>query len=107
MIEVRLFGDLRHHAGELGAMSGVAVHVPVEGNGDTVGTVLSRLAIDPAKVGHVFVNGQLLPRSNQPILWGYQLTAQEPLSLKDALDHPVAEGDRLGLFATKMSLVVV
>jgi molybdopterin converting factor small subunit len=107
MIEVRLFGDLRHHAGEPGAMSGVVVHVPGGGDGDTVGTVLSRLGIDPARVGHVFVNGCLLPRSCQPIHWGYQLVAQEPLSLEDSLEYPVAKGDRLGLFASKMALVVV
>jgi hypothetical protein len=107
MIEVRLFGDLRHHAGEPGSESGVVVHVPRRGEGDTVGTVLSRLGIDPCEVGHVFVNGRLLPRSSQPIHWGYPLMAQQPLSLQDSLQQPVAEGDRLGVFAAKMALVIV
>jgi len=107
MIEVRLFGDLRHYAGESDAMSGVVMHIPGGGNGDTVGTVLTQLGIDPAQVGHVFVNGRLLPRSSQPIHWGYPLLAQAPLTLEDSLQHPVAEGDRLGLFASKMALVVV
>lgn len=107
MIEVRLFGDLRRHAGEPGAESGVVVHVSGGGNGDTVGTVLSRLGIDPGEVGHVFVNGRLLPRSSQPIHWGYPLVAQVPLSLQDSLAQPVASGDRLGVFAAKMALVIV
>jgi molybdopterin converting factor small subunit len=107
MIEVRLFGELRHHASEPNAMSGVAVYVPGGGNGTTVGTVLSGLGIDPTSVGHMFVNGRLLPRSSQPIHWGYQLLAAEPLSLEASLDYPVAEGDRVGIFANKMALVVV
>jgi hypothetical protein len=106
MIEVRLFGELRRYAADRDASSGVSVQLPIE-SGETVCGVLARLGVDPAEVGHIFLNGRLLPRSQQPVWWGYQLAAPVPLSMEDSLCTPVSAGDRLGVFERKMALVVV
>ena len=105
MIEVRLFGDLRRHAPDP-APSGVVVQVPA-GEASTVGQVLALLGIDPAEVGNLFLNGQLVPRSAQAIHLGYPLAGSTPLSPEAAMEVAVEEGDRLGLFAHKMSMLVV
>lgn len=111
MIEVRLFGELRHYAptpaaGEPAAPSGVAVHLPA-GEGRTVGQVLDHLGIERAEVGNLFLNGRLLPRSAQALHLGYPLAAPAPLSAQASWEVPVEDGDRLGVFDRKMSVLVV
>lgn len=111
MIEVRLFGELRRYAGDpvagYGAVpSGVAVGVPA-GEASTVGQVLTFLGIGPAEVGNLFLNGRLLPRSAQALHLGYLLVGSAPLTSEASLDVPIEDGDRLGVFARKMSLLVV
>lgn len=105
MIEVRLFGDLWRHADGM-TSSGAAVYLPAE-QSETVGQVLAQVGIDPDEVSNVFVNGRLLPRSAYPITLGYPLAAQTPLSAEGCWNTPVRSGDRLGIFARKMGLVVV
>jgi hypothetical protein len=104
VIEVRLFGDLRHYADEPGAPSGVVLQV---GDAGTVRQVLVEVGIPPEEVGNLFLNGQLLPRSAYPITLGYPLAASVPLSTAGLLNTPVKPGDRLGIFPQKMALVVV
>jgi len=111
MIEVRLFGELRHYAGHPAAPSGVAVEVPPQEAG-TVGQVLALLGIGTAEVGNLFLNGRLLPwltpaRSAQAVHLGYPLATSAHLSPETFLDVPVEDGDRLGVFARKMGLLVV
>lgn len=104
-IEVRLFGDLCRHAGE-GARSGMAVYLPALGAG-TVGQVLDHLGIELSEVGNLFLNGRLLPRGIYPLTLGYQSVAERPLTGDDYLAVPVQPGDRVGIFPTNMSAVVV
>ena len=111
MIEVRLFGDLRYYAGQEAAPSGVVVRVSPQ-EAATVGQALTLLGIDPPEVGNVFLNGRLLPlstraRSVQAVHLGYPLAQPALLSPEDCLDVPVQDGDRLGVFARKMGLLVV
>jgi hypothetical protein len=111
MIEVRLFGDLRRYAhgavpGSPPVLSGVAVHIPA-GEARTVGQVLAYLAIDPDEVGKLFLNGRLVPRSLQAVHLGYPLARSAPLSPEASLDVAVEDGDRVGVFARKMCLLVV
>ncbi len=106
MIEVRLFGNLRRYGGESLATPETVLHLPAPEDG-TVGQVLSRLGIDLGEVGNVFLNGRLLPRSSYPILLGFPLAAERPLSPDNYLDMPLAAGDRLGIFPRNMSAVVV
>jgi hypothetical protein len=105
LIEVRLFGDLRHRAGQ-GAASGTVVYLSAEAGG-TVGQVFARVGIDLAEVGNVFLNGRLLPRAVYPMTLGYPLAAEQPLAGDDYLAVPVRSGDRVGIFPRNMSSVVV
>jgi len=105
LIEVRLFGDLRRHAGE-GIASGTAIYLPSTEN-ETVGRVFAQVGIDLADVGNVFLNGRLLPRAVYPITLGYQLVAERPLARDEYLAVPVQSGDRVGIFPRNMSSVVV
>lgn len=111
MIEVRLFGDLRRCApgrapGSPPAPSGVAVQIPAA-EARTVGQIFALLGIDPTEVGHLFLNGRLVPRSIQALQLGYPLAKSALLSPEAFLDIAVEDGDRLGLFARQMSLLVV
>jgi hypothetical protein len=106
VIEIRLFGDLRRHVADSGRTAETVLHWPAD-RAPTVGRVLDEIGIDPAEVSHVFLNGRLIPRSNYPILLGYQLAADEPLPAEAYLAVPVQTGDRLGVFPRKMGVVVV
>ena len=105
MIEVRLFGELRHHAASR-QPSGTPIYLPAA-KGETVGQLLAHFGIEPEAVGNVFLNGRLMPRSVYPITLGYPLTSPVPLSPESYWNTPVQSGDRLGLFPCTMSVVVV
>ena len=104
-IEIRLFGDLCRRAGE-GSRSGMAVYLPAQ-EAQTVGQVLAQLGIDLSEVGNVFLNGRLLPRGLYPLTLGYQSVAERPLAGDEYLAVPVGAGDRVGIFPSNMSPVVV
>jgi len=106
LIEVHLFGHLREHAINPLPGSGTVMYV-MHNEGQTVGQMLSWLDIDPGKVGNLFLNGRLLPRSTYPILLGYPLAAERALALDEYLGVVVHEGDRVGIFPRNMSMVVV
>jgi molybdopterin converting factor small subunit len=106
MIEVRLFGNLRRYAAGSTVDHETLVHLPVD-DGETVGRVLAQMGIELTEIGNMFLNGRLLPRSRYPILLGYPLTAESPLSPDGYLDTAVKAGDRLGIFPRNMGCVVV
>jgi hypothetical protein len=72
--------------------------------GETVETVLERLGISPAEVYHIFLNGAILSTRNSMAPW---LRYQEAGVFDRGLDAPMEAGDRLGLFASDMALLVV
>jgi hypothetical protein len=106
MIEVRLFGALRRYAPAIAAAPETVIHLPA-GGAETVGQVLAQMGIDVAQVGNIFVNGRLLPRSTYPILLGYPLAAEGPLSPEGYLNARIQTGDRVGIFPCNMGAVVV
>ena len=105
LIEVRLFGELRHHDARKQA-SGTVLYLPA-GTGETVGQIIAHFGIEPEAIGNVFLNGRLMPRSIYPIALGYPLTSEVPLAPDLFWSTGVRSGDRLGLFPRTMSLVVV
>jgi hypothetical protein len=105
LIEVRLFGELRHHDAR-SQPSGTAIDLPADTE-KTLGEILADFGIEPEAVGNVFINGRLVPRSVYPITLGYPLTSQVPLGADAFLNTVVRSGDRLGLFPRTMSAVVV
>jgi sulfur carrier protein ThiS len=105
LIEVRLFGELRHHDAR-SQLSGTAIDLPADTE-KTLGEILADFGIEPEAVGNVFVNGRLVPRSVYPITLGYPLTSQVPVESDAFWNTVVGSGDRLGLFPRTMSAVVV
>lgn len=107
MIELHLYGDLCCYAQEKTASGQSVVHLPI-GNGETVGSVLREVGIDPTEIGQVFLNGRLLNTRCSMAPWlGYQSARERVPSGGSYLDTPVRSGDRLGVFPTKMAMLVV
>jgi hypothetical protein len=107
MIDVHLYGKLRRYTSDPRADRDTIVRVEPR-PGDTLGAVLQRLDIPSDEVYHVFLNGALLSTHNGMAPWlGYQEPPAERLHPDDRLETPVEDGDRLGLFARDMPLLVV
>jgi hypothetical protein len=102
MVNVHLYGKLRRYAADPRPdRESVARLEPRPG--ETVGTTLERLGIPPDEVCHVFLDGALLSTRNSMAPWlNYQRAGGGR-----GLDTPVRAGDRLGLFARDMALLVV
>jgi hypothetical protein len=83
------------------------VQLPLD-NGETVGSVLREIGIDPAEVGQVFLNHRLLDTRCSMGFWlGYQSAKERIPARGTYLDAPVRSGDRLGIFPAKMAMLVV
>ncbi|MBM4467254.1 MAG: MoaD/ThiS family protein [Chloroflexi bacterium] len=107
MIEVHLYGDLRRHAQEKTPSSQSVVQLPIE-NYETVGRVLREIGIDPAEAGHIFLNHQLLNTRCSMGFWlGYQSAEGRIPAGGSYLDAPLRSGDRLGVFPTRMAMLIV
>jgi hypothetical protein len=86
VVEVHLFGQLRR-AGEDPSPYGESIARVRWEKGDTVGSVLRRLGIDPeAEVSNVFINGR----------YTYAAGGRD-----------VVDGDRLGVFPKNMGMLYV
>jgi len=101
MLEIHLYGSLRRYAPDSRPdRESVARLEPQPG--ETIGTALERLSIPPDEVHHIFLNGALLSTRNSMAQWlRYQRAGAA------GLNTPVRDGDRLGLFAHDMALLVV
>jgi hypothetical protein len=101
-VEVHLYGSLRRYAANARRNRESVVRL-VPRPGETVGTALERLGISPTEVYHVFLNGALVSSSNSMAPW----LEYQQVRGGTGLDTPVRSGDRLGLFARDMGLLVV
>ena len=82
MLEVHLFGKLRHFAENKEITSESVVNIPFY-PGDTIQCVVERIGIPLKEIGNnIFLNGEY-----------------------SALARPVADGDRLGIFPDDMQLL--
>jgi hypothetical protein len=102
-MEIHLYGSLRRYAPDPRPDRESVVRLEPR-PGETVGTALERLEISPADVYHVFLNGALLSTRNSMAPW---LQYQGAGTRARGLDTPVQFGDRLGLFARDMALLVI
>ena len=101
-MEVHLYGSLRRYAPDSRPDRESVVRVVPQPE-ETVGTVLEQVGISPSDVYHVFLNGALIATSNSMAPWlKYQRGDGG-----SGLETPVRPGDRLGLFARDMGLLVV
>jgi len=101
MMEVHLYGKLRHHAPDHRANAESVLKV-VPRPGETVRTLMKRVGLEGGEICHVFLNGRLLSTENSMAPW---LEYREDDG--QGLDTPVQAGDRLGIFARDMALLVV
>jgi hypothetical protein len=102
MVDVHLYGTLRRYAVDSRPDQESVVRLDSR-PGETVGTALERLGISADEVCHVFLNGALLSTRNSMAPWlNYRWAGGGK-----GLDTLVRAGDRLGLFANDMGLLVV
>jgi len=108
MVEIHLYGSLRRYASDPRPDRESVVRLAPQ-PGETVGTTLERLGISPSDISHIFLNGALLSTRNSMAPWlKYQRVpgASEQI-VSPGLHTSVQSGDRLGLFARNMGLLVV
>ncbi len=109
MVSVHLYGRLRGCAGDTRADQESVVQLEPQPE-ETVRSVLERTGIPLEEVCHIFLNGALLTTKNSMAPWLEYEGTGESIGLADlsqALDTAVEDGDRLGLFARDMALLVV
>ena len=80
-MEIHLYGKLRRFAQNRVVSQDSIVKLPVE-DGDTIGSVLNRIGIDPKETSNLFLNGEA-----------------------SLLSRQVSDGDRLGVFPDDMALL--
>ena len=107
MLEIHLYGKLRRHAPDPRPDQESVVQItPI--SGETIGTLLTRLSIQPAEIGQIFLNGALLSTRNSMAPWlGYQQARGGVPNQDMGLNTGVRSGDRVGLFARNMAMLVV
>ena len=107
MIEMHLYGDLCRYAQKKTASGQSVVQLSIS-NGETLGSVLREVGIDPIEVGHIFLNSKLLNTRCSMAFWMRHQSAKERVPIGGSyLDAPVRSGDRLGVFPTNMAMLVV
>jgi hypothetical protein len=107
MVDIHLYGSLRRLAIDPRPDRDSVVRLEPE-LGETVATILERLGVQPAEVSHVFLNGALLSTDNAMAKWlDYQRVYAGTTDQVGGLGTSVRCGDRLGLFARDMALLVV
>ncbi len=102
MVEIHLYGNLRRYALDSRPDRESVTRLEPQPE-ETVGTALKRVGISPDEIYHIFLNGALLSTRNSMAPW---LEYQES-RVGQELSTPVQAGDRLGLFARDMALLVV
>ncbi len=107
MIQVHLYGKMRRYAPDPRPDHESVLQIEPQ-PGETVRTLLERVGIAPSEPYHVFLNGALLATHNSMAPWlCYQQAGEGVPCGSGELDVPVQPGDRLGIFASDMALLVV
>lgn len=101
MVEVHLYGELRRHAPDSRASDESVVRLEPQPE-ETVRTAMERVGVSPGEVYHIFLNGAILSTQNSMAPWLKYQQAQG-----EGWDTRLHDGDRLGLFARDMALLVV
>jgi hypothetical protein len=103
MIEIHLYGNLRRYGHPTKPGQSCVVNVEARPE-ETVSSLLVKAGIPVDEVHHIFVNSRLLAsRARIAVLYGY-LQARD--NVHDwALEVPVANGSRVGLFGRDMAML--
>ena len=105
MVEIHLYGKLRRYGKGRGSDDENVILInPVDG--DTISSLLFKTGIPVDDIYHVFFNWKLLSTHNTMAgTLGYRQARENPNDWD--LSVPVKAGDRIGLFGTDMSALVV
>jgi hypothetical protein len=103
MVEIHLYGNLRHYAGDYRPGQGVVLRRETR-QGDTLESMLEETGIPAGEIGHIFINAKLLAtRTSMAPFYGY--VQQRDTVFEWDLDLPVGDGDRVGLFGTDLPML--
>ena len=107
MIEVYLYGDMCRYASGKTSNGASVINLPVA-DAQTVSEVLRQVGIKSAEVGHIFLNGQLLYTQSRMAPWLGYTRAEERVPVGSShFEVSLCSGDRVGVFPTGMSMLVV
>ena len=98
MVEIHLYGKLRHHAGEYTNARDIVLALE-NGTGETVASLLARAGIPLEEINHIFYNSKLLATRSQTAMLFDLPQVKEQVTGWD-LAVTIQDGDRLGLFGT-------
>ena len=103
MVEIHLYGKLRHYANSSRPGNGSVIVLEPRSE-ETVASLLAHAEIPVDEINHIFFNSKLLAtRTKAASFLGFR---QAGSSLSDwDLDVPVDAGDRIGLFGRDMALL--
>ena len=105
MIEMRIYGKLRRYVNESKSDQGNVTKIQPQPE-ETLEQLLERLAIPIDEIYTIFLNSSLLAARSRMAYWiRHQQVAKDPLAWK--LDVVVKAGDRVGLFGSDMSALVI
>jgi hypothetical protein len=103
MVEIYLYGKLRHYVEEPKPGRNVVVRLEPDAE-ETVASLLGNIGIPTDEVNHIFVNAKLLStRTAAAALYGYPQSGD---TLDDwRLAAPIRNGDRIGVFGRDMAIL--
>jgi hypothetical protein len=103
MVEIHLYGKLRHYLDGSRSKNGSVIRLEPEPD-ETLASLLGHTGIPVEEINHIFFNSKLLASRNKTASFMGFRQASSSLSEWD-LDVPVDDGDRVGLFGTDMALL--
>ena len=103
MVEIHLYGKLRHHLDGARSKNGSVLTLEPE-PGETLASLLVNTGIPVDEINHIFFNSRLLASRNKAASFMGFRQATANLSDWD-LDVPVDDGDRVGLFGMDVALL--
>ena len=101
MIEAHLYRKPRPHALDAAARSRSVLRPKAELD-ETVRALRETAGLNTDELRHVYLNGRLLSTANSMAPW-----LEYPEGKRQVLDTVVAAGERLGLFAHDMAILVL
>ena len=105
MVDIRLFGKLRHFVKEPEAGHDNLMRIAPQ-PGETLEQLLARIGIPLDEIYTIFLNSKLLAsRTLMAYRMGYQQVHENPLDWK--LEIVLKAGDRIGVFGRDMAALVV
>jgi hypothetical protein len=105
MVDIRLYGKLRHFVKEPEAGHDNLMRIAPRPE-ETLQQLLARIGISLDEIYTIFLNSKLLASRSKIAYWmGYQQVNEDPLDWN--LEVAVKSGDRIGLFGRDMAALVV